>query len=49
MTKVFGCGVDGEMMDRSPQVELASGGMALEAAVAMGLQINPELMALGMP
>ena len=34
-------------MDRGPQVELASGGMALEAAVAMRRQIDPEVAALG--
>jgi hypothetical protein len=36
-------------MGRRPEIELASGGMALEAAVAVSLQIDPELAALGMP
>jgi hypothetical protein len=36
------------MMDRRPEVELASGRMALEAAVAVRFQIGPELAALGM-
>jgi hypothetical protein len=43
MAEVLGRGVNGEAMDRCPEVELASGGTALEAPVAMGLQINPEL------
>jgi len=33
-------------MSCRPQVELASGGMALEAAVAVSRQIDPELTAL---
>jgi hypothetical protein len=47
LAEVFGGGVDGEVLCRRPQVELASGGMALEAAVAMGRQIDPELTTLG--
>jgi hypothetical protein len=39
--------MDGELLGCRPQVELASGGMALEAAVAMGRQIHPELTAFG--
>jgi hypothetical protein len=39
--------MDGELLGRRPQVELASGRMALEAAVALGRQIHPELTALG--
>ena len=46
--EVFGRGMDWEVLGRRPQVELASGGMALEAAVAMGGQIDPEVTALGM-
>ena len=34
-------------MGRGPQIELASGRVALEAAVAIGRQINPEFAALG--
>jgi hypothetical protein len=49
VAEVYGCGVDGEMMDRRPEVELASGRMALEAAVAVSFQIGPELTASGMP
>ena len=44
--EVFGCGMHGEVMGGRPQVELASGGMALEAAVAMRRQIGPEVAAL---
>jgi len=33
-------------MHRRPQVELTSGGMALEAAVAVSRQIDPEVAAL---
>jgi hypothetical protein len=40
--------MDGEVMGRRPEVELTSGGMALEAAVAVSRQIDPELAALGM-
>ncbi len=45
--EVFGCGMHGEVMDGRPQVELAAGGMALEAAVTMRRQIDPEVAALG--
>jgi hypothetical protein len=34
--EVFGGGVEGETMDGGPEVELPSGGVTLEAAVAMG-------------
>lgn len=47
VTEIFGCGVNGEMVDGGPEVELASGGMAFEAAVAVSLQIDPELAASG--
>jgi hypothetical protein len=47
LAEVFSSGMDGEVMDGSPQIELASGGMALEAAIAMGRQINPEVAAVG--
>ena len=46
LTEFFGCGMSGETTGRCPQVELASGGMALEAAVAIRRQIDPEVAAL---
>lgn len=45
--EVFGCGMDGEVMNRYPQVKLASGRMALEAAVTIRRQIDPEVATLG--
>ena len=36
----------GEPVNGRPQIELASGRVAFEAAVAMGRQINPEVAAL---
>ena len=44
--EIFGCGMYGELMDGRPQVELAAGGVTLEAAVAMSRQIDPEVAAL---
>ena len=49
VTEVFGCGVNGEVMHGRPEVELTSSGMALEAAVAVSLKIDPDLAAWGTP
>ena len=48
-TEGLGGGMDGELIGCCPQVELAAGGVALEAAVAIAYQIGPELAALAAP
>jgi hypothetical protein len=48
LAEIFGRGMDRKVLCCRPQVELASGGMALEAAVAMGRQIDPKVTALRM-
>jgi hypothetical protein len=48
VAEVFGCRVNGEVMDRRPEVKLASGRIPFEAAVAVSVQIGPELTASGM-
>lgn len=47
LAEVFGCGMDGEVLNRYPQVKLAPGRMALEATVTIRCQIDPEVAALG--
>lgn len=48
VAEILGCGMDGEVMGRRPEVELASCRVAFEAAVAIGRQVHPEVTALGM-
>jgi hypothetical protein len=45
--EVFGRGMDGEAVGRRPEIDLTPSRMTLEAAVAMGRQIDPEVAALG--
>ena len=42
LTEIPGGGVDAQTVDGSPQVELGSGGVAAEAAVAMAAEMDRE-------
>ena len=44
--KIFSGGMHEEVTGGRPQIELAAGGVALEAAIPIGYQIDPELAAL---